>query len=105
MGDNAKASEYPLPVLLEVFASLQKKGLPLMLVLAGLPTLFPRLVETRTYAERMFTTIFLDRLTASESTEAIKKPIEPHELSTKTRSETSKTANGLPSCGSHGLSP
>jgi hypothetical protein len=76
MGDNAKANEYPLSVLLEVFASLQKKGLPFMLVLAGLPTLFPRLVETRTYAERMFTTIFLDKLSEAESREAITKPLE-----------------------------
>jgi hypothetical protein len=76
MGDNAKAKEYPLSVLLEVFASLQKKGLPFMLVLAGLPTLFPKLVETRTYAERMFTTIFLDKLDEDESREAITKPLE-----------------------------
>ena len=42
-----------------------------MLVLTGLPTLFPKLVDARTYTERMFHTIFLDKLTRiSHSREA-----------------------------------
>ncbi len=46
-----------------------------MLVLAGLPTLFPKLVEARTYSERMFRVVFLDRLADADSKQAIKKPI------------------------------
>ena len=38
--DNAKKEQFPLSLLLDTFQSLQKKGLPLMLVLTGLPTLF-----------------------------------------------------------------
>jgi hypothetical protein len=47
-----------------------------MLVLTGLPTLFPKLVEARTYAERMFRVVTLGKLTDGESREAILKPIE-----------------------------
>jgi hypothetical protein len=48
----------------------------MMLVLAGLPTLFPRLVEARTFAERMFRVVFLDRLDREASQEAIRNPIQ-----------------------------
>lgn len=46
-----------------------------MLVLTGLPTLFPKLVEARTFAERMFRVVFLNRLNRTESEEAIRRPI------------------------------
>ena len=54
LSDNAAKNEFPLSVLLDVFQSIQKQGIPFMLVLTGLPTLFPKLVEARTFAERMF---------------------------------------------------
>jgi hypothetical protein len=47
-----------------------------MLALTGLPTLFPKLVEARTFAERMFRVILLDKLDAEASKEAIVKPVE-----------------------------
>ncbi len=47
-----------------------------MLVLTGLPTLFPKLVEARTFAERMFRVIFLDRLNDDHSKEAVTKPVD-----------------------------
>lgn len=50
-----------------------------MLALTGLPTLFPKLVEARTFAERMFRVIVLDKLDAKASREAIVKPIEDAE--------------------------
>src|SRR5579871_2468470 len=62
LSDNAAKNQYPLSVLLDVFQSIQKKNIPFMLVLTGLPTLFPKLVEARTFAERMFRVMFLDRL-------------------------------------------
>jgi hypothetical protein len=74
--DNADKEQFPLSVLLDVFQSIQKKGIPFMLVLTGLPTLFPKLVEARTYAERMFRVVTLGKLSDSESREAIVKPIE-----------------------------
>ena len=76
LSDNAENDEYPLSLLLDVFQSIQRKGIPFMLVLTGLPTLFPKLVEARTYTERMFRIVFLDRLNNEDSQEAILKPIE-----------------------------
>jgi hypothetical protein len=46
-----------------------------MLALTGLPTLFPKLVEARTFAERMFRVIFLEALNEDETREAILTPI------------------------------
>jgi hypothetical protein len=76
LSDHAEKEQFPLSVLLDVFQSIQKKGIPFMLVLAGLPTLFPKLVDARTYAERMFRVMTLTKLTDEESREAILKPIE-----------------------------
>jgi hypothetical protein len=76
LSDHAAKDQFPLSVLLDVFQSIQKKGIPFMLVLAGLPTLFPKLVDARTYAERMFRVVTLTRLSEDESREAILKPIE-----------------------------
>jgi hypothetical protein len=76
LSDHAEKDEFPLSVLLDVFQSIQKKGIPFMLVLAGLPTLFPKLVDARTYAERMFRVVTLTKLNEEESREAILRPIE-----------------------------
>lgn len=76
LADHGQKEEYPLSLLLDVFQSIQKKDIPFMLVLTGLPTLFPKLVEARTFAERMFHVIFLDRLNEDESKDAIEKPLE-----------------------------
>jgi hypothetical protein len=76
LSDHAGKEQFPLSVLLDVFQSIQKKGIPFMLVLAGLPTLFPKLVDARTYSERMFRVVTLTKLNDDESREAILKPIE-----------------------------
>lgn len=76
MSDKSEKEQFPLSLMLDVFQSIQKKGIPIMLVLAGLPTLFPKLVEARTFAERMFRVVFLDRLNPESCRDAIKKPIE-----------------------------
>jgi type II secretory pathway predicted ATPase ExeA len=76
LSDHASKDQFPLSVLLDVFQSIQKKGIPFMLVLAGLPTLFPKLVDARTYAERMFRVMTLTKLSSDESREAILNPIE-----------------------------
>lgn len=76
LADQSAREQYPLSLLLDCFQSLQRKGLPLMLVLTGLPTLFPKLVETRTYSERMFRVVFLESLDKRESEEAIRRPVE-----------------------------
>jgi hypothetical protein len=76
LSDHADKEQFPLSVLLDVFQSIQSKGIPFMLVLTGLPTLFPKLVDARTYAERMFRVMTLTRLSDDESREAILTPIE-----------------------------
>jgi hypothetical protein len=74
LSDHNKSGEYPLSMLLELFQSIQKQGIPFLLVLTGLPTLFPKLVEARTYSERMFHVMFLSQLNSSESRKAIIEP-------------------------------
>jgi len=76
LSDQAAKEEYPLSLLLDVFQSVQRSGLPLMLVLSGLPTLFPKLVEARTFSERMFRVVYLKSLVEDESRDAILKPID-----------------------------
>ena len=75
MQDHADTNQFPLSLLLDVFQSIQRKAVPFMLVMVGLPTLFPKLVAARTYAERMFEVKTLGRLDAKNSRDAIVKPI------------------------------
>jgi hypothetical protein len=75
LADHAKKDQFPLSVLLDVFQSIQRKGIPFVLLLTGLPTLFPKLVESRTFSERMFRVVTLERLDREASKEAIKRPL------------------------------
>lgn len=75
LSDRADKDQYPLSLLLDVFASIQTKEIPFMLVLTGLPTLFPTLVEARAYTERMFRVLTLGRLSIEDTKEAISIPI------------------------------
>lgn len=83
LADAAKTNQFPLSLLLDVFQSIQRKDIPFMLALTGLPTLFPKLVEARTYAERMFRVIVLDKLDDGASREAILKPIDDSDCPVK----------------------
>lgn len=83
LADRQAEDQYPLSMLLDVFQSIQRKGIPFMLVLTGLPTLFPKLVEARTFAERMFHVLTLDRLDAADSRDAVTKPIEHSECTVR----------------------
>ncbi len=75
LADHAPKHEYPLSLLLDIFQSLQRQGAPFLLILTGLPTLFPKLVEARTYAERMFHVVTLGPLEAAATQAAIRTPI------------------------------
>jgi hypothetical protein len=75
LADHAQDKQFPLSLLLDVFQSLQRKNIPFMLVLTGLPTLTTKLVEARTYSERMFHTLFLKRLAHDDAREAIRYPV------------------------------
>ncbi len=79
LADHQEKEQFPMALLLDTFQSLQRKNLPLMLVLTGLPTLFPKLVDSRTFAERMFHVVELEKLKDEDSRKAITKPIENSE--------------------------
>jgi AAA ATPase domain len=74
LSDYAEKDQYPLSLLLDVFQSIQRKGVRFLLVLTGLPTLFPKLVEARTYSERMFHVVSLSQLNHEDSRQAILVP-------------------------------
>ncbi len=76
LADHVEHGEFPMSLLLDVFQSIQKRDMRFLLVLTGLPTLFPKLVEARTFAERMFHIVVLDRLSPEQSRAAILKPLE-----------------------------
>src|SRR5207247_6605920 len=76
LSDHGAKYQFPLSLMLEVFQSIQRKGIPFMLVFTGLPTLLARLIDARTYSERMFHVLILDRLDEDDSRTAITKPIE-----------------------------
>ena len=100
LSDHAKKGEFPLSLMLDVFQSIQRMEIPYLLVLTGLPTLFPNLVEARTYTERMFHMLFLSQLGDEDSRDAITKPIEDESCPITFKSETveriSQMSGGYP---------
>ncbi|MEE3753415.1 hypothetical protein [Mycobacterium intracellulare] len=88
LSDNHSREEYPLSTLLDVFQYLQREQIPFMLVLTGLPTMFSKLVEARTYSERMFRVVTLGRLERSDAREAIIKPLDTASCPIRFRDET-----------------
>jgi hypothetical protein len=52
--DSLRDGEHPLSMLVAAVNALQEAGLPLALVMCGLPTLRANLQRARTYSERMF---------------------------------------------------
>lgn len=77
LADHAARKEYPLSLLLDLFSYLQRKPREksFMLVLTGLPTLFPKLNEARTYTERMFHVLQLGRLSPEDAHKAVVEPL------------------------------
>jgi hypothetical protein len=59
--DRARGKESPLSLRLEVFQAVPRNGIRFLLGLAGLPTLLTQLATARTFAERMFRVLALDR--------------------------------------------
>ncbi len=100
MSDHPAKEQFPLALLLDVFQSIQRRGIRFLLVLAGLPTLFPKLVDARTFAERMFRVVFLKRLDEHHSKDAILRPIEakqcPVHLDEKSVQVIVESAGGYP---------
>lgn len=75
--DHAERNEFPMSMLVETVASMQKQDavVPVLLVLCGLPQVQDALTETRTYTERMFQVFSLERLSREDTWAAIAEPI------------------------------
>lgn len=78
LSDHSAQDEFPLALLLDAFSSMQRQSFKcqFLLILTGLPTLITKLNETRTYTERMFHTMTLDKLNEKDAIDAIQKPID-----------------------------
>lgn len=100
LADHAAKEQYPLSMLLDLFQSIQRTGIKFLLALSGLPTLFPKLVESRTYSERMFRVLFLRQLNEVETREAIVKPVKdakcPVHFAATTIGNITKLSGGYP---------
>jgi len=75
--DEASAKgEHPLSLLIAAVNTLQEQGLPIGMVLCGLPTLRTNLLKARTYTERMFRGEEIGRLGATEARDAFVRPLD-----------------------------
>lgn len=68
--------EHPLSLLLAPVVALQRRELPLGLVLCGLPTLTANLQKARSYSERLFRGEELGSLDPEQALEAFTRPLE-----------------------------
>jgi hypothetical protein len=63
-----------ISALLSAVASAQQRGLPVMLILCGLPPMVEHLVQAKSYSERMFTPERLANLRTGEARAALVDP-------------------------------
>lgn len=102
LSDQEKNGQYPLSTLLDVFSTLQRdhSTTPVMIIFSGLPVLFPKLNEARTYTERMFEVLTLDKLSDRDARDAIEKPMEltenPVRLSAQNIDDIIRFSGGYP---------
>ena len=74
--DSANHRQFPLGIFLAALARAQREGLPVMLVVCGLPTLTDNLVRAKSYSERMFQAEELGQLRPPEDLLAFTRPLE-----------------------------
>ncbi len=67
--------EHPLSLLIAPIVALQRRELPLGLVLCGLPTLAGNLQKARSYSERLFRGEEIDSLTPEQGLQAFTRPL------------------------------
>jgi hypothetical protein len=67
---------HPLSLLIAPIVALQRRELPLALVLCGLPTLTGNLQKARSYSERLFRGEEIDSLEPAQALEAFMRPLE-----------------------------
>lgn len=73
--EHKPTGEHPLSLLISSVVALQRKELPLGLVVCGLPTLTGNLLRARSYTERMFRGEEIGKLAAADAAEAFTEPI------------------------------
>jgi hypothetical protein len=74
--DSANHRQFPLGIFLAALARAEREGLPVMLVVCGLPTLTDNLVRAKSYSERMFQAEELGQLRPPEDLLAFTRPLE-----------------------------
>ncbi|MHB8263626.1 MAG: ATP-binding protein [Acidimicrobiales bacterium] len=78
--DKTRGGEYPLSLLIAAMNELQDRGLPVGLVVCGLPTLRANLLRARTYTERMFRGEEIGQLDSDEAVNAFVRPLDDTEM-------------------------
>lgn len=73
--ETKRMGEHPLSLLISSIVALQRREIPLGLVLCGLPTLTGNLLKARSYTERMFRGEEIASLKESDAREAFEQPI------------------------------
>lgn len=68
--------EHPLSLLIAPVVALQRRELPLALVVCGLPTLTGNLQKARSYSERLFRGEEIDSLPPEQALQAFTRPLE-----------------------------
>jgi AAA ATPase-like protein len=68
--------EHPLSLLIAPIVALQRREVPLGLVVCGLPTLAGNLQKARSYSERLFRGEVVDSLGREEALDAFTRPLE-----------------------------
>lgn len=79
--DRNRGGDHPLSLLISAVSALQRKELPLGLVLCGLPTLTGNLLKARSYTERMFRGEEIGRLGQDEAAAAFSEPLRGRAIS------------------------
>jgi DNA-binding transcriptional ArsR family regulator len=73
--ENNASGDHPLSMFISSVAALQKRELPIGLVLCGLPTLTGNLLKARSYTERMFRGEEIASLAGEDAREALTQPL------------------------------
>lgn len=73
--DRDREGEHPLSLLISSVVALQRRELPLGLVLCGLPTLTGNLLRARSYTERMFRGDEIGSLETADARDAFSQPL------------------------------
>ena len=73
--ETKRDGEHPLSLLISSIVALQRREIPLGLVLCGLPTLTGNLLKARSYTERMFRGEEIGSLGEEDAREAFEQPL------------------------------